>query len=640
MKLSIEILQEEARKHRGALLSDIYINNSVKLRWRCESGHKWLANAHAIRSGQWCPTCAGRTPLNIYDMQKIAEERGGKCLSNSYKGQGIALKWQCKKKHIWNAVPGSIRNGKSWCPKCAFERLSDLNRRGSIGEMQKLAKVKGGSCQSKQYIRAHLHLLWRCLKGHEWEATPNNIRRGKWCPICGREKAAETRKKYNLSDLQKFASLKGGESLASGYISYKTKMDWRCKNGHNFQSSWEKVKSGNWCPFCIGRGKTIVDLQRIAAPKYGRCLSKKYLGARHKHLWQCAQKHIWKAVPYSIQAGSWCPECCIGIGERVVREYLQQLFGKQFPKAHPPWLKSSRGTQLELDGFCEELGLAFEHQGRQHYTENSMFSEGRNSLQLRKNLDREKELLCRKNKVELIIFPQLGEILSHEKINEFMRKVLTRKKIPLPSKLTNFRPDYRNAFSDNTLEQFYELKKVVKARGGRLLDKQYLGSTVKVRVRCSKGHEFSSLPGNLKSGKWCRSCAGTIPLTITEMQDVAKDREGKCLSTTYVNNHTHLRWKCKLGHIWKAKPANIKKGDWCPTCGGRRPLTMKDMHDAAKKRKGKCLSTHYIDNRTRLKWQCKLGHVWAAVPMSIRRGSWCKRCAMREFQAKQKEKME
>ncbi|MDO8660268.1 MAG: hypothetical protein Q7K43_00115 [Candidatus Woesearchaeota archaeon] len=50
------------------------------------------------------------------------------------------------------------------------------------------------------------------------------------------------------------------------------------------------------------------------------------------------------------------------------------------------------------------------------------------------------------------------------------------------------------------------------------------------------------------------------------MQEIAKAREGECLSKGYINSQTNLDWKCKEAPAWKATPANIKRGKWCPRC--------------------------------------------------------------------------
>ena len=45
------------------------------------------------------------------------------------------------------------------------------------------------------------------------------------------------------------------------------------------------------------------------------------------------------------------------------------MFGAKFPKLRPDWLVGPNGKRLELDGYCKEFCLAFEHHGEQHYKE-------------------------------------------------------------------------------------------------------------------------------------------------------------------------------------------------------------------------------------------------------------------------------
>lgn len=61
-------------------------------------------------------------------------------------------------------------------------RLS--RKRYCIDDMRGLAAERGGHCLSAQYISADTHLRWRCARGHEWNASPGNVRAGTWCPEC------------------------------------------------------------------------------------------------------------------------------------------------------------------------------------------------------------------------------------------------------------------------------------------------------------------------------------------------------------------------------------------------------------------------------------------------------------------------
>lgn len=56
--------------------------------------------------------------------------------------------------------------------------------KGTIREMQLLAKSRGGRCWSKTYTNSKTKLWWECNQGHRFEATPESIRKGGWCKKC------------------------------------------------------------------------------------------------------------------------------------------------------------------------------------------------------------------------------------------------------------------------------------------------------------------------------------------------------------------------------------------------------------------------------------------------------------------------
>ena len=116
--------------------------------------------------------------LSIEQMQQIAKARGGKCLSETYVNNKHKLLWECAEGHKWEAIPQSIRQG-SWCPHCAGLA------KGTIKEMQQIAEARGGECLSETYVDSTTKLLWQCVKGHQWEAVSDSIKRGRWCPYCG-----------------------------------------------------------------------------------------------------------------------------------------------------------------------------------------------------------------------------------------------------------------------------------------------------------------------------------------------------------------------------------------------------------------------------------------------------------------------
>ncbi|MFX0049096.1 MAG: hypothetical protein ACFE8G_13170 [Candidatus Hermodarchaeota archaeon] len=54
--------------------------------------------------------------------------------------------------------------------------------------MRALDKLYEGECLSENYLGVKEYLRWRCKNGHEWTATPNNIKsHKKWCQDCKKE---------------------------------------------------------------------------------------------------------------------------------------------------------------------------------------------------------------------------------------------------------------------------------------------------------------------------------------------------------------------------------------------------------------------------------------------------------------------
>jgi tRNA(Arg) A34 adenosine deaminase TadA len=99
-------------------------------------------------------------------------------------------RWRCAKGHEWDAKATHIKTSNSWCPICSGRIII-----APLLKLQSLAEQQGGKCLSKEYINSKTKLLWKCAKGHEWQAAPSSIKSGQWCPICAVKIQTETRRK-------------------------------------------------------------------------------------------------------------------------------------------------------------------------------------------------------------------------------------------------------------------------------------------------------------------------------------------------------------------------------------------------------------------------------------------------------------
>jgi len=93
------------------------------------------------------------------------------------------------------------------------------------------------------------------------------------------------------------------------------------------------------------------------------------------------------------------------ISEELVREIFQNYFQKSFVKIRPDWLTYKNGAPLELDGYNEELKLAFEYNGIQHYQFPSIYIKNYEEFQEQQARDKFKVEACRKNGIKLIVVP-------------------------------------------------------------------------------------------------------------------------------------------------------------------------------------------------------------------------------------------
>ncbi len=117
------------------------------------------------------------------------------------------------------------------------------------------------------------------------------------------------------------------------------------------------------------------------------------------------------------------------------------------------------------------------------------------------------------------------------------------------------------------------------------------------------------------------------PLSLRDLQEAARRRGGRCLSSAYVNSYTPLEWECARGHRWRAIPHSIRQGHWCKACADdKRRHGLALLSALASSRGGKCRATRYRNSQTKVPWECASGHRWSAIPNAVKRGSWCLEC--------------
>lgn len=246
---------------------------------------------------------------------------------------------------------------------------------------------------------------------------------------------------------------------------------------------------------------------RIIESKGGKMLSP-YVGASIKILIQCQfpSHPPWLVVPTGITSkGSWCPLCGKeNIAEEICRLAFIEAFCALFERTRK--LKCMQG--LELDGYNDELKLAFEYNGRQHYMQIDMFHKNSNIFLAQQKRDRLKAQLCLENGIELVVIPYTVE---HMDIRAYIRKLLKRTWYILPKETTDeeFMSDL--CILPREIRHYKEIVDIVEHSDppkGMVLSKRYITNSIHMEFKCNVEEHppFNATPDMIKSGSWCRKC--------------------------------------------------------------------------------------------------------------------------------------
>lgn len=92
--------------------------------------------------------------------------------------------------------------------------------------------------------------------------------------------------------------------------------------------------------------------------------------------------------------------------EEICRNVFENIYQKPFKSCRPDFLKNPKtGRNLELDGYNDELEIAFEHNGKHHYEFPNTFHRTKEDFMYQLKRDKYKRKTCDDNGVYLINIP-------------------------------------------------------------------------------------------------------------------------------------------------------------------------------------------------------------------------------------------
>lgn len=293
---------------------------SKKTWWQCTKGHRIRTTYSSISSGKRCKKCVScgqrRQPS---DYRALAKARNIRWLGKEVQGNKVLTPWKCETcNHTWKASFTSIKGAKG-CPVCVTLLLADKRRR-KPDYYRAIAQQQGLEWLGKEVKTVGTKTPWRCNTcGHQWESTLGNIKQGFLCPVCGRIRSGENRRR-TPADYLKAGEILGLRWLGKEALGTHLKTPWQCLScGHTWEAEYAQIQQGSGCARCARR--RMSEKFRLETSAYKRLAKSKNLNwtgppvnnNRVKTSWLCLGcDKAWMASYENVYSSTHgCPDCAI-----------------------------------------------------------------------------------------------------------------------------------------------------------------------------------------------------------------------------------------------------------------------------------------------------------------------------------------
>ena len=178
-------------------------------------------------------------------------------------------------------------------------------------------------------VKSRYKVWWKCIKGHEWEASVYSRTAGNGCPYCANQKLL---KGYNdlltvAPNIAREWNYEKNGDLSPEDVIAKTDRTvwWRCDKGHEWQARISNRMNGNNCPYCANKkvlygyndlrswcihNDKLYLLDEFDTAKNGFDMSEISPGSSKKIWWKCSNDHSYcTSLSHRINMNTGCPYC-------------------------------------------------------------------------------------------------------------------------------------------------------------------------------------------------------------------------------------------------------------------------------------------------------------------------------------------
>lgn len=526
------------------LVSTNYKGTYTPLDYVCDTcGHADKLIPNKAAQGRGCKACGLRKKgsgnrLARKEIEQALKAKSLCWMSGEYKTGKSVLKVRCDQCGLlFDRRFAQLAKAKHPCKKCRVYTHNGGVRppKYSVEDVAKRFGELGLKLIERTYLGFGIPHRYQCNKcGHQSAKRPSDaFYQATGCKKCGQRRVAESHRLTAQDYAERFR--KRGLVALDLPANPNEEVAVRCiKCGRADRMSLAQSERSNPCQSCNPPNYASIPVVEYyaVAERFGGQLLKKGKTSKTNSIWKCELGHTFRRSYNSIIINnSFCNVCTTGFQEMLAKTIMEKLFRRPFVKTRIAGSKSVGGKTLEVDLFNEDLGLAVEMNGFQHYQVVDFTGKGRKAAErnfsIQQENDRRRAQACKDAGITLVVVRELGEVTPVEKFRKMIAEACRGAGIALPktfwsTNLQNLKPPTRNA-------EYWQRTVAQAAKWGlRPESNEYTQSLDRHWWLCEKGCRVPMRPFDIvgKRVTGCPECYRRRHLKPVELSDGRVFRSG------------------------------------------------------------------------------------------------------------------
>lgn len=423
------------------------------------------------------------------------------------------------------------------------------------------------------YFTAHTKVIITCERHGDFEQAPHNHLKGYGCLKCGGSEQSTTEEFISKSNV-----IHGGKYNYDKvvYLKNKSRVVITCMQHGDFEQTPNSHLYGQGCPKCAGNKKTtqeefLAKSEAIHGNEY-RYDKVEYVNTDTKVFITCLKHGDFTQSPYRHLQGAGCPKCG-GTEKLTTEEFIVKsnaIHGGKYNYDKAVYLNSKTKVMITCKNHGDFMQAPVSHMS------------GKGCLKCSgKEKSTTEEFISKSNAIH-------GGKYNYDKVEYFSNKA----KVVIACLEHGDFEQTPNAHlngvgcpkcggtSKSTTEEFITKSNAVHGGKYNYDNVVYFNCNTNVVITCKKHGDFEQRPEIHLRGNGCSKCSGTAKSTTEEFITKSKSIHGNQYNydkVVYFSGKSKVVIACNNHGDFKQRPTDHIRGQGCPKCACRAPITTEEF---------------------------------------------------------------